>query len=347
MATATPPNPALQALRIAAACLLCLILATWMRLEHANLAVWTTYIVMAIVPITVFQRGFERALGRGVGIVASVVLVSLFPDQELVRVLIGSGFLLAMFYGHLAGRLGYALINGGLYFSIVLEMARTQPDIVVHQAWEMMWAVLVGCLVSDVVVWATRGEGTLAIDTGTKPLFPLNNELLNHALLMIVTVFVTIRVCSYFELPLTSTIISVMLISGAADIHGMLLKGEMRLGGVALGGAFSVLSFLILSRVPYFAVLATLVFLGTFLAGYLSKVLGAYAYLGAQSGLVICLMLVVPPSEFGTLGNAVQRAEGALIAIFSVLIIPGLWPRFPFVAVTGSTATPPAGAGHG
>lgn len=347
MATATPPNPVLQALRIATSCTLCLVLAAWWRLEHANLAVWTSYMVMAVVPVTVFQRGFERALGRGLGIVVAVALVAVFPDQQLVRLLVGSVLLMVVFYGYIAGRLSYAIINGAMYFSVLVQMANANPATVTHQGWEMFLAVLIGCLVSDLVVWVTRAEATLSIDAGTQPLFPLRNDWLNRALMMIVTVNVTIRVCLLFDLPMESTVISVMIVAGNPDIHGMLLKGEMRLEGVFVGGAYGAAAFFVLSLAPYFSVLMALLFLGTFVAGYLSKVLGAHAYFAAQLGLVICLTIVVPPSEFGSLSGVIQRAEGIVIAIAVAVVVPGLWPRFPFDEVTGSTARPPAGAGHG
>src|SRR5262245_44045872 len=158
-----PTPPVLQALRIATACTICLVLASWWRLERTNLAVWTTYMVMAVVPITVFQRGFERVLGRAGGIVAAIALVSVFPDQHLARLSIGGLLMLVVFYGHLSGRLSYAMINGALYFSTLIQQAHTSPGTVTHEGWEMFWAVLLGCLVSDLVVWVTRGEATLAI----------------------------------------------------------------------------------------------------------------------------------------------------------------------------------------
>jgi uncharacterized membrane protein YccC len=346
MATATAPNPVLQALRIATSCALCLVLVAWWRLEHANLAVWTSYMVMAVVPITVFQRGFERALGRGLGIVVAIALVGLFPDQRLVRIVLGSVLLMAVFYGYIAGRLSYAIINGAMYFSVLTQLATTSPADVTHQGWEMFLAVLVGCLVSDLVVWVTRAEASLSIDTGTQPLFPLRNDWLNRALMMIVTVNLTIQVCLYFDLPLQATIISVMIVTGNPDVHSMLLKGELRLAGVFAGGAYGAAAFFVLSLVPHFSVLVALVFLATFVAGYLSKVLGAYSYFGAQLGLVICLTIVVPASEFGSLTAVFQRAAGIVIAIVIATVVPGLWPHFPFDAVTDSTARPPAGAGR-
>jgi uncharacterized membrane protein YccC len=347
MATAAPPNPVLTALRIATSCTICLLLVTWWRLEHANLAVWTSYMVMAVVPITVFQRGFERALGRGLGILVAVALVAVFPDQVLVRLVIGSVLMLVAFYGYIAGRLSYAVINGTMYFMVLIQLARSDPAHVTRQGWEMFLAVLVGCLVSDVVVWATRAEATLGIDPGSQPLWPIRNDWLNRALMMIVTGLVTLRVCHYFSLPLGPTVISVMIISGNPDVHSMLLKGEMRLEGVIVGGAYGAAAFLLLALSPHLSVLTVLVFAGTFVAGYLSKTLGAHAYFGAQLGLVICLTIVVPPTELGSMTAALQRLAGILIAMAVVVVVPGLWPYVPFQAVTGSTATPPAGAARG
>jgi hypothetical protein len=46
-------------------------------------------------------------------------------------------------------------------------------------------------------------------------------------------------------------------------------------------------------------------------------------------GLVVPLVLVVPPHEFGSVGAVAQRFAGALLGLASSLIVAGLWPRFP------------------
>src|SRR5262249_15473434 len=75
---------ALQALRVAAAASIALVVAEWWHLPHANLAVWTTHMIMSSHRHTTFQKGFERIVGRGAGILVGTLIVSLFGEQKLL-----------------------------------------------------------------------------------------------------------------------------------------------------------------------------------------------------------------------------------------------------------------------
>jgi hypothetical protein len=328
-ATPQPPNPAVHALRDGGACTLCLFLSVWLGLEHANLAVWTCHMVLSAFPVTVFQRGVERTLGRGVGILAAVVLVSALPDQPFLRLLLESLLLLAMFYGYFAGRFAYALLNAGLYLAVLVEMGRTQPEAVALQGWEMFLAVLLGSLVSDVVVWLTGAERDLRLDPGKNPLFPLRTDWLNHSAMMIVTVTLTLLGCRYAELPVDQSVISVMMLTAGADVQAILVKGELRLGGAILAVAYVLVAFAVLALVPRLSVLAAFLFAGQYIAAYCSKVLTTRGYLGVQMGLVVPLLLVVPGDKVGSIAAALQRIEGVVIAIGASVAVAGLWPRFP------------------
>src|SRR6266853_1693234 len=76
----------------------CLVLAEWLGLEHANLAVWTTYLVMAQYAFTRFQKGLERVVGRGLGILAGLVLTTWFHDTALLTLVLVAALLTAFFY---------------------------------------------------------------------------------------------------------------------------------------------------------------------------------------------------------------------------------------------------------
>src|SRR5258708_19408691 len=62
----------------------CLVLAELFGLEHANLAVWTTYLVIAQYPFTRFQKGLERVVGRGLGILPGLVLTTWFHHTPIL-----------------------------------------------------------------------------------------------------------------------------------------------------------------------------------------------------------------------------------------------------------------------
>src|SRR6516165_10554226 len=74
------------ALRGSLAAAVCLALAECWRVEHANLAVWTTHMVTAQYPFTAFQKGVERILGRGLGILVGLVLLALFHNAPVLAV---------------------------------------------------------------------------------------------------------------------------------------------------------------------------------------------------------------------------------------------------------------------
>lgn len=331
MASATPPptNPTAHALRDAGACTLCLFLTAWLRLEHANLAVWTCHMILSAYPVSVFQRGLERTLGRGVGILAAVLLIDAFPDQPFVRLLLEAVLLLAMFYGYFAGRFAYALLNAGLYLAVLVELGRAQPEAVARQGWEMFLAVLLGSLVSDLVVWLTGAERGLHIDPGKNPLFPLRADWLSHSAMTIVTVTLTLLGCRYAELPVDQSVISVMMLTAAADMQAILLKGELRLGGALLAVAYVLAASAVLAIVPHLTVLAAFLFAGQYIAAYIGKVQTTRGYLGVQMGLVVPLLLVVPADKVGSVAAGLQRIEGVVISIGASVVVAGLWPRFP------------------
>jgi hypothetical protein len=87
-------------------------------------------------------------------------------------------------------------------------------------------------------------------------------------------------------------------------------------------------TFILLSRLPHFFLLLALLFLGIFLAAYLTRVGDTYSYAGLQMGLVLPLVLVVPRPEFGSFTSVMQRLEGIVIAVAATLLVGGLWPRF-------------------
>jgi hypothetical protein len=58
-------------------------------------------------------------------------------------------------------------------------------------------------------------------------------------------------------------------------------------------------------------------------------------------GLVLPMLVVAPPAEFGSFAPAVQRLEGIQLGLVASVVVAGLWPRFP-VADRVASAPPPA-----
>src|SRR5262245_28312129 len=108
----------------------------------------------------------------------------------------------------------------------------------------------------------------------------------------------------------------------------MMLKGELRIAGALLATVWSLAIFLVVGQLPYFPLLAALLFLGQFVAAYLTRTAGKYAYAGVQMGLVLPMLVVAPPDEFGKFTSAVQRIEGILLGLLASIVVAGLWPGF-------------------
>jgi len=47
-------------------------------------------------------------------------------------------------------------------------------------------------------------------------------------------------------------------------------------------------------------------------------------------GLVLPMLVVAPPTEFGSFTPAVERLEGVLLGLAASIVVACLWPRFPF-----------------
>src|SRR5262249_31351104 len=112
-------------------------------------------------------------------------------------------------------------------------------------------------------------------------------------------------------------------------VQAMVLKGELRLAGAFLAVAWALVTFLVVSRLPHLPLLAALLFLGQFVAAYLTRAAGAYAYAGVRLGLGVPMVVGAPPAEFGSFAPAAQRLAGILLGLAASVVVAVLWPRFP------------------
>jgi uncharacterized membrane protein YccC len=317
-----------DALLIAGASVVCLVLAEWLGLEHANLAVWTTYMVTAQYPFTRFQKGLERVVGRGLGILAGLVLTTWFHDTPLLTGALMAALLTTCFYFYFAERLAYTFLQAGLYVVAVFQIGHANPASAVAAAEGLFAAVVLGVVVADVVIWLFGAERDLGIRFGEAPLWPLRGDWLSQSLMLAVTVLLTLLAAHALGLPPEKAAISVMLLTVTPHVQAMILKGELRLAGLFLAVGWAAGTFLVVALVPRLLVLASLLFLGQFVAAYLTRTAGKYAYAGLQMGLVLP-MVVAPRAEFGSLAPAVQRLGGILLGLVASVVVAVLWPRFP------------------
>jgi uncharacterized membrane protein YccC len=347
MSTAGERDAAGHALRTAVASVVCLVLAEWWGLKHGNLAVWTTYMVMAQYTFTSFQKGLERVVGRGLGILAGLVLTTWFNEAPLLALALIAIFLIFCFYLYFAERLAYTFLNAGLYIVALFQIGHANPARAVQEGEELFLAVVLGVVVADVVTWLAGVERDLGIDVGVAPLWPVRGDWLSQSLMLAFTVVLTLLGAHQLGLPPEKAAISVMFLTVAPHIQAMIQKGELRIVGALLATVWSLVTFLLVESLPYFALLAVLLFLGQFLATYLALRGGKYSYAGLQMGLVLPMVVVAPRSEFGSITVAAQRLEGILLGLAASIVVAGLWPRFPTRDTTVALPPPPAPAAPG
>jgi uncharacterized membrane protein YccC len=285
--------------------------------------------VMAQYPFTRFQKGLERVIGRGVGILAGLVLTTWFNDTSLLALALIAVLLTTFFYFYFAGRLAYTFLNAGLYVVAVFHIGHADPAAAFPQAGGLFAAIVLGVAVADLVTWVAGAEHDLGIRFGTAPLWPLRADWLSHSLMLAFTVLLTLFGAHLVGLPPSKAAISVMVLTVSPHVQALVLKGELRIAGLFLAAIWSLAIFLLVGLLPYFPLLAGLLFLGQFVAAYLTRTIGKYSYAGLQMGLVLPLVVVAPRSEFGSVTPAVQRLEGILIGLVASILVASLWPRFP------------------
>ena len=93
-----PRSRAIRALRVVAPAAIALIVAESWHLPHTNLVVLTIHMLMSSYSHATFQKGIERIVGRGVGILLGTLIVSALGEQKLLALGLEVVGLLAFFY---------------------------------------------------------------------------------------------------------------------------------------------------------------------------------------------------------------------------------------------------------
>jgi len=342
MSTATSREATFHALLTAIASLVCFVVSEALYLEHTSLAVWTTFLVMAQYTFTSFQKGVERVVGRGVGIICGLVLATWFNDVPLVALGLIGVLLTACFYIYFSGRLAYTALQAGLYLVAMFQIGHYEPTRAVPEAKELFAAIVLGVVVADVITWLAGTEGDVRIQLGNVPLWPIRGEWINQSLMLAVTVLLTLVAAHAIGLPPTTAAISVLLLTISPHLQALIQKGELRIAGLLLAVIWSLGTFLIVGLLPYFALLAGLVCLGQFVATHLTVTGGKYSYAGLQMGLVMPMVVVAEPADFGSFTPAIERLAGIILALGASIVVGGLWPRFPLAAPPPTPTTSPA-----
>jgi hypothetical protein len=280
-------------------------------------------------------------VGRGLGILAGLVLTTWFNDAPLLTLVLIGILLTAFFYVYFAGRLAYTFLNAGLYVVAMFQIGHADPASAVPAAEGLFAAIVLGVVVADLVTWLAGAESDLRIRVGDAPLWPVRGDWLSQSLMLAVTVLLTLLGAHVLGLPPAKAAISVMLLTVTPHVQAMLLKGQLRIAGLLLATAWALVTFLVVRLLPHFLLLAALLFLGQFVVTYLTRTAGRYSYAGLQMGLVLPMVVVAPRAEFASVTPAVQRLEGVLLGLLASVLVAGLWPRFPLADQPAPVPPPP------
>jgi hypothetical protein len=251
-------------------------------------------------------------------------LLTIWRNNFSLVVVFEAVALLAFFYIYFSDRLAYTFLNAGLYLAVIIQIGHANPAAAQAEGWQLFLAIVAGVVIANLVSWYTGLERDLRIRTDGQPLLPIDRNRVGRSLMLVVSVGLAQVVTTWLDLPISTTIISVMLLTITPDIHSLLRKGELRLTGAILAVLYAVVALALLVRLPYFPLLAALLFLGMFLGGYLARAGGDRSYAGVQMGLVLPMVLVVSPADCGNLSLATNRLIGVVIAVGCSLLVSGV-----------------------
>lgn len=335
-----------QALRVAAAASITLVVSECWHLPHTNLAVWTTHMVMSAHPHTTFQKGLERIGGRGAGVLLGTLIASFFGEEKGLALGLEVAGLLVLFYAHFCGRLAYTYQNAGLYLQAMVQIGDADPSVAwVNGGW-MFLAIVLGVGVAYLVSWTTHAESDLSIDPGQGSLLPIRAEPLWRAAQLTVTMLLAQYLFFALDMPPDTSTYAVLMMSVIPDFHKMREQTGYYVGGILAGVAYAVPALLLLNRVLHWPMFVVLVALGEFLASYLAQSQGPIKFIGVEMGLIFPLMLVLSldrvQSPYTTVYNILALFVFTLIAVVVgwVWVAVGLVPEGIDGTARSSTRAP-------
>jgi hypothetical protein len=275
--------------------------------------------IMSSHPHTTFQKGIERIVGRGAGILLGTLLVSLLGEQKLLALGLEVAGLLAFFYAHFCGRLAYTYQNAGLYLQAMLQLGDRDPSVAwVNGGW-MFLAIVVGVAVADLVSWFTGAERDLSIVPGEGSLLPIRGEPLARAAEVTATMLLAQYVFFALDMPPDANTYTLFMMSVIPDYSRMRERTGSYVAGILAGVAYAVPSLLLLNRVLHLPMFVALVVLGEFIASYLAQSKGNIRFVGVEMGMIFPLMMVLPwdrvQTPYMTLYNIIALFTYTLIAV--------------------------------
>jgi uncharacterized membrane protein YgaE (UPF0421/DUF939 family) len=307
--------------------------------------VYTAFLIMVLFPISSFQKGVERFLGRVLGLMYGLVLIWYFLDSPLLYFALLMGGQIAACYVYLSGRLAYAALMAAIFVSIVGLYGLTTPAAAPAYVASAAVQLIVGEGLAFLVNFVTGAERTLAIVVQGQPLLPLRRDWLNTAAMLSTGQMATMLWTLHLGLPTMPTMVSAMIIGITPGGNlARWRKAQQRWLGAFLAAGYSLAAVVLLAHMPYFPLLTLLVGFGLFLAAYLMKAIPAHSYTFQQMGMVVAMVLIGDRGEIGSIEKAVQRVAGIAIGLLSAGTIALVWPHTDIPSVAAPSPAPAAPA---
>jgi uncharacterized membrane protein YccC len=336
------------ALRIVVASTCCLLVSEVLRLDQASLGVYTAYLIMVLFPISSFQKGVERFVGRVLGLMYGLLLIWYFLDTPLLYFALLLAGQISACYIYLSGRLAYAALMAAIFMSVVALFGLTAPATAAGYVAASVVQLLLGEGLAFLVNFVTGAERTLALDVQGQPLLPLRRDWLNTGAMISAGQVTTMLWTLYLDLPALPTLVSAMIIGITPGGNlARWRKAQLRWLGAVLAGVYCLAAIVLLAHLPYLLLLTALVGFGLFLAAYLTKTVPDYSYAFLQMGMVVAMVLIGERGEIGSIEKVVQRLAGVAVGLLAAGTIALVWPHteIPVAAPANPAPTaPPADA---
>ena len=133
--------------------------------------------------------------------------------------------LLLFFYVYFSDRLAYTFLKAGLYMAVIIQIGHANPAAAQPEGWQLFLAVVVGVVVANLVSWYTGMERDCNSDRGAaavahRPPTCRPQPDAGRGRRRWRRCFTV-----WLELPTSTTLVSVMLLTITPDIHSLLAEG--------------------------------------------------------------------------------------------------------------------------
>jgi uncharacterized membrane protein YccC len=164
-----------------------------------------------------------------------------------------------------------------------------------------------------------------------KKKFDIHAESVKQSVKCTLAVVLVMLVCFYFNYPgVFPAVFTALIITAQANLGQAHLKEKLRFLGCLVGAVYGFLGLVIITQIPHFLIFLSVLFLGLFLASYISTGSERVAYGGIQAGFVLPIMLMVSNGPIGSLDPAVYRLISIIMGgAISLLVLRFVWPIHP------------------